>query len=616
MSKKEIEKIKNTDNLVKNINQMKQKGCFKSYISKIIFPFYKNFEEDSVINFTFPLTVFVGKNGSGKSSLLHALYGCPYKHSIREYWFSTATDPIKDGNGRNKRHSLIYTYDGISSKTGKYKSNQQVLLHRGSRPGTKTKKRDPDYWETAKPEKRYGMSEKRCSPIKERVKLLDFRQQLSAYDKFFYFGNVNDLKTNTRQNFIRRVSPKLEKAIDDQKIYLTNKRKQNNKVEVLKDEELEIISYILNGKYESAKLLKHKFYREWGYSALVKKDKVKYTEAHAGSGEYAIIKLVHELSKINRPTLILLDEPETSLYPGAQERLLNYLLRIIETTQSQVVISTHSERFISKLPPSAIKAVHYDSKTRKSSIIEDCSPSTVFSDLEVPITSKFKIIVEDIAAEKLLAAVIKEEKIPNLIVKNIGCGADYLKSNSILQSALSKDDKVYYYLDGDQYLDKNELNIEGILSLDGEKNLQVVDRLVKKISTGISFPSSKPRSSENRKIVFDKIKYKAELRYLDFFKKNVFFLPADDPETIIYDANVSSRLLKAVMSKYKVDERKKAKEKIYSVAKAMSQEGISNASQYYAYLNLFITAWIQKKDANYKEIVVKLKNISKKFKGL
>lgn len=50
------------------------------------------------------------------------------------------------------------------------------------------------------------MSEKRCSPIKERVKLLDFRQQLSAYDKFFYFGNVNDLKTNTRQNFIRRVS--------------------------------------------------------------------------------------------------------------------------------------------------------------------------------------------------------------------------------------------------------------------------------------------------------------------------------------------------------------------------------------------------------------------------
>lgn len=107
-----------------------------------------------------------------------------------------------------------------------------------------------------------------------------------------------------------------------------------------------------------------------------------------------------------------------------------------------------------------------------------------------------------------------------------------------------------------------------------------------------------------------------ELRYLDFFKKNVFFLPADDPETIIYDANVSSRLLKAVMSKYKVDERKKAKEKIYSVAKAMSQEGISNASQYYAYLNLFITAWIQKKDANYKEIVVKLKNISKKFKGL
>ena len=607
------DKLANSKSLIEDIKKMQENDVFKSYIYQIRFPFYKNFLENSEINFTFPLTVFVGKNGSGKSSLLHALYGCPYRYSIREYWFSTATDPIEDGNGKNERQSLIYKYSGISSKDNKYKENQEVLLHRAHRPGTKTKKKDPDYWESAKPVKRLGMNvEERCSPIKEEVQLLDFRQQLSAYDKFFYFGNIDDLKTDTRQNFIRGISPKLEESLTNNRIYCAKGKIQNKKVEILGKEDLEIISYILNAKYISGKLLEHKFYREWGYSALITKDAVKYTEANAGSGEYAIIKLVHRLNKIQKPTLILLDEPETSLYPGAQERLLNYLLWIIRKTKSQVVISTHSERFVSKLPDDSIKAIHYDPTSSKSSILENCQPSTVFNDLEIPIVNKSKIIVEDKAAELLLKMIAENEKIINLSIQNIGCGASYLKKNSILQSALSDDQKTYYILDGDQKIDKEPLDINK-LNVDELKNPKLIDELVEKISKRISFPSSKPRKSENKNLAFDKIKHNSQIKYLRFFYSNVFFLPKNDPETIFYDENIRKQLEEMVGAESQKATNANPKQKMHDLFKIINGRENGTSDQYYMYLKLFIKSWISKENNDYSQIASLLKKISKKI---
>lgn len=41
--------------------------------------------------------MLVGKNGTGKSSVLQAIYGCPQNKSTGDYWFSTDVDPIEDG---------------------------------------------------------------------------------------------------------------------------------------------------------------------------------------------------------------------------------------------------------------------------------------------------------------------------------------------------------------------------------------------------------------------------------------------------------------------------------------------------------------------------------------
>ena len=53
------DKLANSKSLIEDIKKMQENDVFKSYIYQIRFPFYKNFLENSEINFTFPLTVFV-----------------------------------------------------------------------------------------------------------------------------------------------------------------------------------------------------------------------------------------------------------------------------------------------------------------------------------------------------------------------------------------------------------------------------------------------------------------------------------------------------------------------------------------------------------------------------
>lgn len=585
--------LNDSKEIVDSINKMHENGEFKKYISNIYFPYYKNFEEFSRIDFNFPLTVIVGKNGSGKSSILHALYGCPKGKSLGDFWFSTATDPIKEVNKDGKRNCFIYTYNDETEL------NKQVLKTRASRPGTKTKKINPDYWETSRPLEKYKMSsQKRFAPIDENVIYLDFREEMSAFDKFFYFGNLKGLKSSKKQDFIRETSPKLEKVFKDKnKIYHTSKgTDQNEKFEELTSYELEVASEILGTKYVSGKIVRHHFYRNWGYSALVKKGDNSYTEAHAGSGEYAIIKLIHTLGKIKEPTLILLDEPETSLYPGAQKRLLQYLLTIVKKTKSQMIISTHSEKFISQLPQTAIKAIHCDQKTGNSTILQNCSPNTVFEELDLPVKNRVQVVVEDRAAKKVIDAVIAKENIKNISVNFIGCGADTLKKYSIWQDATFGVKNKYYVLDGDQKIDIIDVDK---LSRDQYTDLNFIDKQVEKIASKIPFPSSKTRRKEN-KVIKDKNKYNAELKYLRFFKKYVNFLPSSTPEDMIFDRELANTLLNSVGLEDINWDKATSKQKIYDVAKKL--KNAEDSPSYYSIFNFFVQKWVNNKGKGYNEI--------------
>lgn len=74
------------------------------YVKKIVFSNYKNFSTNTTIEFQYPLTVLVGRNGTNKSSVLKALSACIDGTSLADLWFETDIDSIHSAG-------YWYTYD-------------------------------------------------------------------------------------------------------------------------------------------------------------------------------------------------------------------------------------------------------------------------------------------------------------------------------------------------------------------------------------------------------------------------------------------------------------------------------------------------------------------------
>ena len=89
--------------LIEAIGKKFQAREFDKFVHDVTFPKFKSFASGAKVEFRFPITVLVGPNGGGKSSLLHAAWGMPLKHSTSRFWFSTPVDPIdNDGTNQNR----------------------------------------------------------------------------------------------------------------------------------------------------------------------------------------------------------------------------------------------------------------------------------------------------------------------------------------------------------------------------------------------------------------------------------------------------------------------------------------------------------------------------------
>ena len=112
MNNELIEKIKKSFNNDTNFER------FPDFITDIHFPCFKGLAPNSEIRFQFPLTVLVGENGCGKSSVLQALETAPEGSSYSQKWFSTRVDPIPE----EPRPAFWYSYNSSEAK-----KNVQVL---------------------------------------------------------------------------------------------------------------------------------------------------------------------------------------------------------------------------------------------------------------------------------------------------------------------------------------------------------------------------------------------------------------------------------------------------------------------------------------------------------
>ncbi|WP_354642926.1 ATP-dependent nuclease [Kitasatospora camelliae] len=75
----------------------------------------------------------------------------------------------------------------------------------------------------------------------------------------------------------------------------------------------------------------------------------RYSENHMGTGEGRVLYMVNTLETAPPKSLIILEEPETSLHGDAQVRLAQYLVEVALRRGHQIILTTHSTAILGQL---------------------------------------------------------------------------------------------------------------------------------------------------------------------------------------------------------------------------------------------------------------------------
>lgn len=578
------------------LQKLKTNNVHKKYIEHIRYPYFRNLEADTKITFDYPITFLVGKNGGGKSSTLQSLYGCPNNYSLGDYWFTTELDPIKEFE--NDRNCFIY---GFKVENIVKEVIKQRIHHK--------KYNNPDYWETAKPIKRYGMGDERNSPISKNVIYLDFRSELSAFDKFFHFLNFSSKIHKTKQDFLRFYSNKLKDAFDNDTIISYYGPNRNKAKIILTKNETNIVSEILRKEFETIEIIEHNLFKDWGISIRLKQKNINYSEAFAGSGETAIVILVHKIFNAPEESLILLDEPETSLHSGAQKRLMSFLLDQSIKKKHQVIISTHSPFLIDKMPDESIKVFSTLSTNGKFIINNNRSYKEAFHELEIENTTKKIILVEDNTAKIITSKIIEKLGLDTqdlFEVKYLPGGADDI--NQRLTTIMEISDNTYVLFDGDQKKLQFPIDISSIPP--NEQDTSIKLKALIKSQTGCEIKFHLDGGNQDKELK-ELQKKELAIKYLEFYKKKVFYLPEKIPEDIIWDEEFAIKLFNLMHPKKHIstiiEKSINSKDLIFNFCKECYGEN----DQFESTIIQFTTNWLNKEDENFifiKNLINHLKN--------
>lgn len=312
-----------------------------------------------------------------------------------------------------------------------------------------------------------------------------------------------------------------------------------------------------------------------------------------------IASMVDRIEKLPSKSLLLLDEPEVSLHPEAQKRLICYILDVIKRKKLQIIITTHSTHIIEKLPKSAIKCFRM-MEDGTIVIEENVFFQNAFLELGANLIDKKHIIVEDDLARMILNHILKAERLNELLqVEFYPGGASNIKKYTILTYSKTRVTNRYILFDGDQKKD----DIPDFIRIpEADKTYEylkdvfkkVVDIDVDKIDWGVDAnrQAGRKNTQQERELI---------LSYLEFYKTHVAFLPQIIPEDIIYN----EERLKVLLGEDgfpDVSEEKNSKARLKKISDITGQD--IGAIEYQ-----LVYWFVKQKNADYIDILTKLKNI-------
>lgn len=223
-------------------------------------------------------------------------------------------------------------------------------------------------------------------------------------------------------------------------------------MEALSANELRWISFVLGREYVNGLSVLHELFRNEGYSVLFQTSFAKYSEAVAGSGEMAVVRLVREVLAAENYSLILLDEPEVSLHPGAQTRLKLFLLDQIKSKKHQVVLTSHSPSIVKGLPKEAIKVFYQNPGNGRFLVKENLTPEEAFFHIEFPVDSRKNIVVEDVLAQEIVSGVLSKmgDETKNLFNVKFNPGGETVIKKEFITVFCREDNlQNFVFFDGD-----------------------------------------------------------------------------------------------------------------------------------------------------------------------
>ena len=529
------------------VKDMFERGIISCRLSKLPITKCKRFKEKADFNFIFPLTVLVGQNGSGKTTVTRAIKLLKSNYEPQCEFFETEID---EGGFANARFD--YIVDG----------------HKLA------------YQHTKKPRK-WNLE----GNLPQRVSITSIQTKsfVGGIEKSFLYDNIaKSARREDQVDYVQKQAHKIQQEPQEG----SSKRRYS-----MTENELEVVNRILDSHYQAIEIIRHKFFRGTWATNILFQNESSFCEYNSGSGEFLVATIVREVEKAQNNSIVLIDEPEVSLHPRAQYRLVEYFFDAIKRKHIQMIITTHSEHIVKLLPKEAVICLRKNE--RETYVQQNVIPELAFLEIgSLPINRK-RIIVEDEMAKRIVEKVLEEEELNKLVsVEFYPGGCSNLKKYTILTFARTNIKSQYVLFDGDQFNEAvpdfgSVLERDKTISYYKDQFRRIVGMRSSTMDWGLDANPDEGRLNEEQE------KNQIE-NYLLFYKSNVFFLPKVIPEDIIYD----EEYLRNICGQREFPDLsgdRDSKAKLFHIANSL---GISIGS----IEQLLISQFIIKKEEDYKTI--------------
>ncbi|MFH9824019.1 AAA family ATPase [Streptomyces bobili] len=219
--------------------------------------------------------------------------------------------------------------------------------------------------------------------------------------------------------------------------------------EIQKKADLDALRDILGVTYQEAIYIPVDVGHGYDFPYVKARKEGEWIDSHQMSHGELCVHYIRWVLKHPSNGVVLLDEPEANIAPRGHAALLDEIARLARASKSQVVLSTHSAAFLSRVPLSWVRMCVRPSMVPL--IIEPSRPSDLRDTLGIENPLQLLLVVEDDVAQHLLYMILAMHSFPLLSESEIvaaGSWSDVLTTTK----AVSKSRRIsaFAVLDGDQ----------------------------------------------------------------------------------------------------------------------------------------------------------------------